>query len=157
MQPHADSTQMYMFWAPLGLAVGAVLLVSIGALVWMLMRHSRKNRELLHMERMKALEMGQPAGLSEPDKLQEKYAYNAFWIAFWVGAGVPAAAVWAAAYATTQPNGQEMAIAIAIWSSVTAVSIPSVVCATVLMVSARRMPMSVERTGPRNSVAGEVH
>jgi len=141
----------------IGTVAGGVLLLCLGVLVWMLMRHSRKNRELLHKERMKALELGQPASFSEPDKLQEKYAYNAFWIAFWIGAGVPAATAWAAAYAMIQLHLQELGIAIAMWSSVAVVSIASVVCATVLMVSARRVPVSGERTAPRNALVGNGH
>ena len=150
---HADQTAAFLV---IGTVAGGVLLLSLGIMVGMLMRHSRKSRELLHTERMKALELGQPASFSDPDKLREKYAYSTFWIAFWIGAGVPAAAAWAAAYVMIQPQLQELGIVIAMWSSVAVVSIASVVCATVLMVSARRMPVSVERTAPRSSAAGDV-
>ncbi len=134
---HADQTAAFLV---IGTVAGGVLLLSLGIMVGMLMRHSRKSRELLHTERMKALELGQPASFSDPDKLQEKYAYSTFWIAFWIGAGVPAAAAWAAAYVMIQPQLQELGIVIAMWSSVAVVSIASVICATVLMVSARPCP-----------------
>jgi hypothetical protein len=62
----------YLFLLPVWCAIGGVLLLALAILVWALMRHSRRNRELLHTERMRALELGQPASFSEPDKLQEK-------------------------------------------------------------------------------------
>src|ERR1700730_11994159 len=152
-----SSTDQMAALLVIGTVAGGVLLVCLGMLVWMLMRHSRKNRELLHKERMKALELGQPAGFSEPDKLQANYAHNAFWIAFWIGAGLPAAVAWAAAYVMIQPHLQELGIVIAMWSSVAVVSIASVVCATVLMVSARRVPVSGETTSPRNALVADGH
>jgi hypothetical protein len=156
MTSHADAPQMAIFLV-FGVAVGGVLLLAIGILFWALFRHSRRNRELLHTERMKALELGQPASFSEPDKLQEKYAHNAFWIAFWVGAGVPMVAAGAAAQVMTQANVHELGLTLAIWGGVAVISIASVICATVLMVSARHMPISVERTAPRSSAASDVH
>jgi hypothetical protein len=148
---HADSPQMAIFLV-FGIAVGGVLLVALGILIWAVMRHSRRNRELLHTERMRALELGQPASFSEPDKLQEKYAHNAFWIAFWVGAGVPMVAAGAAAQVMTQANVHELGLTLAIWGGVAVISIASVVCATVLMVSARRVGWHAERNVARSSV-----
>jgi hypothetical protein len=100
MTHQADSA--YVLLLPVWIAVGGVLFLALGILFWAVMRHSRRNRELLHTERMRALELGQPASFSEPDKLQEKYAHNAFWIAFWIGAGVPMVAAGAAAQVMTR-------------------------------------------------------
>jgi hypothetical protein len=145
-----DAPQLAIFLV-FGIAIGGVLLLSIGILIWAIMRHSRRNRELLHTERMKALEVGQSPGFSEPDQLQEKYTHNAFWIAFWVGAGVPIAAAHAAAYFLTHANVHELGLILATWIGVVVISVASVVCATVVMVSARRVARHSEKPSSGSS------
>lgn len=119
------------------LAILAGVLVFASFLFWLIFRQTTKNRELLHLERMKSLEMGRSIGPSEAEKCQSKYLHNVFWICFWVGAGVPIAATSAASSVMIQSKLQEFGIILAIWICVAVISITSVVCGTALMISSR--------------------
>jgi hypothetical protein len=143
-------TQIHAFFMFVWIAVGGVVLIAVGIMVWAILRHARRNRELLHTERMKALEVGQSPGFSNPDKLQEKYAHNAFWIAFWVGAGVPIGAAHAAAYFLTHADVRELGQTLVIWIGVVVISCASVICATVIMVSARRVARHADISASRS-------
>jgi hypothetical protein len=125
------------FWVVL--AVAAVLLVMLilaALVVW----HLRRNRQLLHLERIKAIDAGQTASFYPPDRSKQRYIHNTFWIAFWVGAVVPVAAVITAASATSsQGLALPLAVQITIWACVIPVCVAAMVCATIIMVSARRV------------------
>jgi uncharacterized membrane protein len=140
----------------IGLSAGVVVLTVFVILLWVIVRHLRKSREFSHAERMKALELGQPLSVAEPDRSREKYGHNAFWIAFWLGMGVPSAAVSAASSTTIQGYISNTGLLLAIWIGVAAICVASVVCATVLMVSARPTLSEREKTAPRGSVGDDV-
>jgi hypothetical protein len=131
-----------------GLTVVGVFLFGL-IVLWSVMRHLRRSRELLHTERLRALEVGQSPGFSDPEEGQKRYAHNIFWIAFWVGAGVPMAAASAAASVTNQEKVSQFGLMLAMWISVAVISVASVICATVLMVKARSAASHGEKTGPR--------
>jgi len=122
-------------------------------LFWVLLRHVAKGRELSHAERMKALELGQAIGPSESDKREAKQAHNAFWIAFWLGAGVPIAATSAASVSMSQMRTEEIGIVLAIWICAAAISVASVICATILTVNSRCQSLSVEKKRQETSSA----
>ena len=74
---------------PIWLVVVAITVIALlfaGFLSWLIIRQVAKSRELSHLERMRALELGQAIGPSEPsesseaEKGQGKYLHNAFWI-----------------------------------------------------------------------------
>jgi formate hydrogenlyase subunit 3/multisubunit Na+/H+ antiporter MnhD subunit len=115
----------------------AVALMFVGFLFWLIIRQVAKSRELSHLERMKALELGQAIGPSEAEKCQSKYLHNVFWICFWLGAGVPIAATSAASSVMIQTNLHEYSVIVAIWICVAVISVASVVCAAILMISSR--------------------
>jgi hypothetical protein len=121
------------------IAITAIALLFVGFLFWLIGRQVARSRELSHLERMKALELGQPAesSSSEAATCQDKYQHNAFWICFWIGAGVPIAAASAASSVMIQTRLQDFGIIVAIWISVAVISVASVVCATILMISSR--------------------
>jgi len=131
---------------PLDLWIALVIAASVliaflsfcGLVVW----HLRRNRHLLHLERIKAIESGQAPAFYPPDRSKERYGHNAFWIAFWIGAILPMGIASAAASATSRGQFEHIAIVITIWACVVPICVAGVVCATVLMVSARRVAAS---------------
>ena len=122
---------------PIAIALGAVGLLFVVFILWLLLRFAAKGRELRHLERMKALELGHSIGPTEADKCRSKYLSNAFWICFWIGAGVPISAVSAARTVMTQTS-LHFGILLSIWICVAVLSIVCVICATTLMIAARR-------------------
>lgn len=130
--PEAESS-MWLFI----IAIVAIALLFVGILFWLIFRQVAKSREFSHLERMKALELGQPAGPTEAEKCQDKYLHNVFWISFWIGAGVPIAAASAASSVMIQTHLQDFGIILSIWLCVAIISVASVVCATALMISSR--------------------
>ncbi len=119
------------------IAIATIVLLFALCLFWLMFRQMAKSRELVHLERLKALEMGRAIGPSEAEKCQSKYLHNVFWICFWIGAGVPIAATSAASSVMIQTKPQEFSIILAICICVAVISVASVVCATVLMISGR--------------------
>ncbi len=115
------------------IAIVAIALLFIGILSWLGIRHAAKSRDLEHVERIKALELGRATGPSAADK----YLHNIFWISFWIGAGVPIAATSAASTVMVQTRIQDFGIILSIWICVAVTSVASVACATVLMISSR--------------------
>jgi hypothetical protein len=134
------------------MAITAIALLFVICLIWLILRQATKNRELSHLERMKALEMGRPIGPSEAEKCQSKYLHNVFWICFWIGAGVPIAATSAASSVMIQTKPQDFSIILAICICVAAISVASVICATVLMISGR---YGSAKAGERGSESGD--
>jgi hypothetical protein len=119
------------------ISVTSIALLFVVCLLWLILRQMAKSRELSHLESMKALEMGRAIGPSEAEKCQSKYLHNVFWICFWIGAGVPIAATSAASSVLIQTKPQDFGIILAICICVAVISVASVVCATVLMISGR--------------------
>ena len=124
------------------------------AIVVLSLRHARAKRELLHAERIRAIEAGLPwespplSPATKPESAQPpgaKFMHNAFWISFWIVSGVPGAAFSAASAATKEFHADQLAIGIAAWSAAAVASVAAVVCATTLMIYSR------SRQEPRDS------
>ena len=126
---------------------GCTIVVTI---VVLSLRHARANRELLHAERISAIEAGLPwqepeSASAVPPPAGAKFMHNAFWISFWIVSGVPGAAFSAASAATKEFHADQLAIGIAAWSAAAVASVAAVVCATTLMIYSR------SRQEPRDS------
>jgi hypothetical protein len=105
-------------------------------LIALLLRHSWRGRQLLHTERMRAIETGHSFEAPDPTTGHAKFMHNAFWISFWMVFGVPGAA-FSAATAAMEESGGQLALGLAIWICAGAASVAAVVCATILMVQSR--------------------
>ncbi len=64
-------------------------------------KHASKQRELEHVERIKAIEMGQDPDARDDEK---KYRNGVFWISFWIGFIVPLVAIGGATAATKEAD-----------------------------------------------------
>jgi hypothetical protein len=128
---HASSAWFIVFFA-IGAATLLILLVVTGVLVWSFYFH----RQLLHVERMRAIETGHPLDTTDPGAQQAKYMHNAFWISFWLGFGVPAAA-FGSAYEACGQLGKSFLLAATVWAGAALASAVSVMCATALMIHSR--------------------
>jgi hypothetical protein len=135
------------------IAIVAIALLFIGFLSWLGIRQAAKSRELSHLERMKAIELGQATGPSEAEKCQNKYLHNVFWICFWIGAVVPIAATSAACSVMIQTHVQDFGIVLAIWICIAVMSVASVVCATALMISSRHWSSKGDKNASGNGRA----
>ena len=113
-------------------ALGAVFVFVIGILA-LSFRYARANRELLHAERIRAIDAGFPWEEPESAQAGAKFMHNSFWIVV----GVPGAAFSAASAATKQFHVEQLAIGIAAWSAAAVASVAAVVCATTLMIYSR--------------------
>ncbi len=116
----------------------SVSLLFVGFFLWLVFRQVAKSRELSHLERMKALELGKSIEPSDAETGRGKYLHNAFWICFWIGAGVPMAATSSASSIMIKTELQEFRTILAIWICVAVISVFSLVCATALMISCRQ-------------------
>ncbi len=117
----------------LGLAGVLALLILVALPIHYAMIHARRERELEHAERMKALELGRPF----PGSNFGSDAWrNPARVAVAIGAGVPISVMIVAWLAT--PEGRSE-IAYAIWPAAGAVGVAGVICGTVL---AARLPAS---------------
>jgi heme/copper-type cytochrome/quinol oxidase subunit 2 len=154
MSQQGTDTQILLLFV--GIGTGALLLLVFGMFLWMVMRHYRRSRELEHLERMKAIELGKPLDSPEQEEVHQKYGYNAFWIAFWIGAAVPVSAAWAASYAVTQGNVKDLGVTLAMWISVAVLGVAGVICATVLMMSARQAASLNQQTSQQPSAGGDL-
>jgi mannitol-specific phosphotransferase system IIBC component len=137
LQNLEPSETQFPVWLPV-IIIAAIVSLFIGVLTWLVIRQIAKSRDLRHLERMKALELGRAIGPSEAEKTQAKYLHNIFWISFWIGAGVPMAASSAAGSVMIQTQLQDFGIIRTMWICVAVISVASVICATVLMKSSRR-------------------
>ena len=128
-------------WIPILAILGGcpILILSL--------HHARANRELLHAERLRAIEVGLPWQEPESAKPGAKFMHNAFWISFWLVVSVPSAALSGASAGTKYAD--QLAIVVAVWSAAALASIAAVVCATTLMIYAR------SRQEPRDSYSAK--
>ena len=108
------------------------------AILLPILHHVRLWRELAHKERMKAADVGQPMHQEDPTKLDKQSLYNSYWIAFWLGGGFPIAAVGAAAWITSAGHLQHLGYLLAVWCSVAAANMTSVICAAVVILGSGR-------------------
>jgi len=134
-------------------AIIIIALLFTGFLFWLIGRQVAKSREFSHLERIKALELGQAIGPSEAEKCQHRYLHNIFWIGFWLGAGVPIAAVSGASSVMIQAHLQDFGMILAIWICVAVIAVASVVCATALMISTRHWSSKEHKDSPGNDRA----
>ena len=107
------------------------------AILLPILHHVRLWRELAHKERMKAADVGQPMHQEDPAKLDKQFLYNSYWIAFWLGGGFPIAAVGAAAWITSAGHLQHLGYLLAVWCSVAAANMTSVICAVIVIRGSR--------------------
>lgn len=157
---------MNEFWRwvgsiPWGVWITIVALLGVWTIVVLLIRYARAKRELLHAERIRAIEAGLPwqePKSAQPESAQPesaepgaKFMHNAFWISFWVVVSVPSASFSAAATATKELHVDQLALGIAAWSAAALVSVAAVVCATTLMIysRSRRESRDSDSTNPR--------
>ncbi len=126
--------------------IAIVAILGVCAIVVLSLRHARVKRELLHAERIRAIEAGLP--WQEPESAPKvapqvsekhkspgaKFMHNAYWISFWVVVTVPGVAFSAASAVTTEFH---IAIGIAAWGAAALASVAAVVCVTTLMIYSR--------------------
>lgn len=126
-------------WIPILAILSACPIVALS------LRHARTNRELLHAERMRAIEAGMPwqDSEAESDKPGAKFMHNAFWISFWLVVSVPGAAFSGVSSGTKYVD--QPAIAIIAWIAAALVSIAAVAGAATLMIYARSRPESRDK------------
>lgn len=70
------------------IATACVSVTTIIVIV-LILKFQWDRRSLLHRERIKAIEQGQPVNLSDGSPPEQLFQHRAFWIAFWVGGAVP--------------------------------------------------------------------
>jgi hypothetical protein len=92
-------------------------------------KHASKQRELEHIERLKAIEMGQDPDARDEEK---KYRNGVFWISFWIGLFVPLVAMAGATAATMEAELSSFTL-FAVWSAATAIGVAGVASAAWLM------------------------
>ncbi|MGI9474834.1 MAG: hypothetical protein ACR2NZ_25105 [Rubripirellula sp.] len=137
----AQSAQASSFslWPVAITLVGFTIALAFGCtLLAIVLKSVRHARDLLHDERMKALEKDLPWMEEQRELPIKAYVDSAFWICFWmviVGCGVPFAAI---AVAGRFSEHESISIPIVAWSAACAASIAAVVCATIVMANARR-------------------
>ena len=101
----------------------AVLMIVVALPVVLSMRHAAKDRELLHAERLKALEMGRPL----PGETATQTSAGASGVGVWVPI-----CVFGIALAATQHSENSQAIGVAVWISAGCVGVTGVICGTIL-------------------------
>lgn len=126
-------------WVTIGMIVSVGVAVFILTVIGLCMFYYRRERQLVHIERMRAIEMGQPLKTPDADKATATHMHNSFWIAFWLGFGVPCAVFWAAA---TAAKSEQLAVNIIIWIGASLASIVGVISALVLILHCRSVPQS---------------
>ena len=122
------------------MSIVVVVFACLGGLVASILipvlRHARLRRELTHKERIKAAEVGQPMHEGDPTKLDKQFQVHCNGISFFLVV-VPIVAVSVAAWITTTGQLQHLGYLLAVWCSVAAVSMTSVICATVVIRGSR--------------------
>jgi hypothetical protein len=119
----SSGTQILM--VPVAALIGGAFILSV---LWMIVRNGLREREMEHLERLKALEVGMPLPGDGPWWTPNKLAAG-------IGVGVPFIAFLAAFLTTLGYRGEHD---IAIWVSAAAVSVASVISGTVLAVQMPR-------------------
>lgn len=108
--------------------VGVGTLFIIGAfvlsIIWLVTRNGRREREMEHLERLRALEVGMPLPGDGPWWTPNRVAAG-------IGVGVPVFAFATAFLTTIVGHGPQV---IAIWVGTAAVSVAAIICGTVLTV-----------------------
>ncbi len=107
-------------------AVAASVLLVFGATfipIILGFRHSKRNRELEHAERIKALEMGRPL----PGEAKDQPWSMAARMATWIGAGVPIG-VFVCAWLTSMMVGYHETV----WGAAGVVGLSGVICGAIL-------------------------
>jgi ABC-type Fe3+ transport system permease subunit len=118
------------------LAIVTLITIATLGVVWLVVWHLRYCRHLTHEERMRALDAGQPSLPHEPGESERRYVRNASVIAFSLGMVFPLAAVCAAAWITNEGYLERQGQVIAVWCSVGAACLASVICSAVVMLCA---------------------
>jgi len=104
------------------------------------MRHAAKDRELLHAERLRALETGRPM----PGETVSHNATGATGVGVWVPI-----CVFGIALAATQGSVDSRAADVAAWISAGCVGVTGVICGTVLTLhNAMREGRATDQTSP---------
>lgn len=101
----------------------AVLMIVVALPVVLSMRHAAKDRELLHAERLKALETGRPM----PGESASRGSAGGAGVGVWVPI-----CVFGIALAATQHSENSQAIGVAVWISAGCVGVTGVICGTIL-------------------------
>lgn len=105
------------------IAVVAVLMIVVALPVVLSMRQAAKDRELLHAERQKALEMGRPL----PGESASQGSVSGTGVGVWVPI-----CVFGIALGATQASNGSQAADVAIWVSAGCVGVTGVICGTIL-------------------------
>ena len=120
MEPGAPGVPSWVYFGITMLLVGGFIL----SVLSLILRNGRREREMEHLERMKALEVGMPLPGDAP-----------FWtpnrVAAGIGVGVPAFAFVIAFLATFMGRGE---YDVAIWASTGAVAVAAIICGSVLTI-----------------------
>ena len=119
----------------IAILVPTAFLAFIIAIIVLVQRHQRFNREKQHTERLKMIEAGFPYEVPESTQRRQKYMHNAFWISFWMVFLVPSAAFSAATSSTE--SLQQTWYLVPVWIGASLASIAAVVSAAVLMIHSR--------------------
>jgi hypothetical protein len=126
---HPEALQIWIFI----ITTVFISLLFLGFVCRLIGKHLAKNREYAHLERIKALELGQPVGPSVAEVCQKKYLHNTFWICFWIGAAVPIVATASAATVMIEARPQNLGVILAIWICAAVIAVAGVVSAAALM------------------------
>jgi hypothetical protein len=112
-------------------------------------KHASKQRELEHIERLKAIEMGQDPDARDEEK---KYRNGVFWISFWIGLFVPLVAMAGATAATMEAQLSSFTL-FGVWSAATAIGVAGVASAAWLMHSCGARLGLIPRREPMGTMA----
>jgi hypothetical protein len=133
-------------------ATSAIIAVATLGVVWLVVQYLRYARHLTHEERMRALEAGLPSLSRGPGDAERRYVRNASVIALCLGVVFPGAAVSAAAWITNEGYLGHQGQVIAVWCSVGAACLASVICSAVVMLCAAAVTVRSGR--PSGTQAG---
>jgi hypothetical protein len=114
-----------------------IFLISGFVVFVVVMKQVGRSRELLHEERLKAIDAGMNWHDPDQNEQQNKSIHNAFWISFWmvvVGCGASFSAV---SSFLGDGNDHDTSVAMFAWVSAGGSSVAALASATLLMVKAR--------------------
>lgn len=119
--------------------VGVATLSIIALIVGLLVRLVEQRRTHLHLERIKALELGR-----DPESLQTKPPVPShelefrFWIAFWLGAFLPVALFGTATWLTMLDRPVGFGLLLTVWIGASTMGLAGIVCSFLLMLLGRK-------------------